>query len=88
MRTQGDCEHIFSGQRGPLTTAQWGRLIKSWGNKAGLERQFAPHTARNSFVWIQHDELMTSITTPMVILNHSTLWQKAPPSIEEPNGLD
>jgi hypothetical protein len=40
-----------------------------------LERQFAPHTARNSFVRIQHDEFKTSITTPMVILNHSTPTQ-------------
>lgn len=70
-----DNEHIYSGQRGALTTAQWGRMIKSWCAAAGLEGQFASHTARKSFVRIQHDEFGTSLTTLMVILNHSTPTQ-------------
>lgn len=74
-RAKCDSEFIYSGQRGALTTAQWGRMIKSWCLEAGLEGQFASHTARKSFVRIQHDEFNTSITTLMVILNHSTPTQ-------------
>jgi integrase len=74
-RAKCDSEFIYSGQRGALTTAQWGRMIKSWCKDAGLEGQFASHTARKSFVRIQHDEFNTSLTTLMVILNHSSPTQ-------------
>jgi integrase len=74
-RKQCDSQFIFSGQRGALTTAQWGRMIKSWCKEAGFEGHFASHTARKSFVRIQHDEFKTSLTTLMVILNHSTPTQ-------------
>lgn len=46
-------------------------MIKTWCKDAGLEGQFASHPARKSFVRIQHDEFKTSLTTLMVILNHS-----------------
>lgn len=74
-RARCECEYIYSGQRGALTTAQWGRMIKTWCKEVGLEGQFASHTARKSFVRIQHDEFKTSLTTLMVILNHSTPTQ-------------
>lgn len=67
--------HIYSGQRGALTTATWGRMIKGWCEAVGLQGRFASHTARKTFVRIQHDAHGTSLTTLMHMLNHATPTQ-------------
>lgn len=66
-----DC-YIYSGQRGQMTTAYWSRLIKGWCEAVGLEGRFASHTARKTFVRLQHDVHGTSLTTLMHMLNHAT----------------
>lgn len=71
-RAKCESEFIYSGQRGPLTTAQFGRMVKTWCKEAGLEGSFAAHTTRKSFVRIHHDEVGTSMATLMTILNHSS----------------
>lgn len=63
---------IYSGQRGALTTAQFGRMVKTWCKEADIEGHFAAHTTRKSFVRIHHDEVGTSMATLMTILNHSS----------------
>lgn len=74
-RSYCDHAHIYSGQRGPLTTATWGRMVKGWCEAVGIEGRFASHTARKTFVRIQHDVHGTSLTTLMHVLNHSTPTQ-------------
>lgn len=71
-RAECEREHIYSGQRGALTTATWGRMVKDWCERAGLVGTFAAHTTRKTFVRVHHDEVGTSMATLMTILNHSS----------------
>ena len=70
-----DCEYIYSGQRGALTTATWGRMVKDWCEAVGLEGRFSSHTARKTFVRLQHDVHGTSLVTLMHMLNHTSPLQ-------------
>lgn len=65
-------EHIVSGQRGPLTTATLGRLVKDWCARAGLEGQFSAHSTRKAFVRIHINEIGTSMPVLMQIGNWSS----------------
>jgi integrase len=76
-RATCDSQFIYSGQRGAMTVATWGRMIKSWCEAVGLAGRFASHTARKTFVRLQHDLHGTSLTTLMHMLNHSTPQQTA-----------
>lgn len=67
-----DSEYIYSGQRGALTTAAWGRMVKAWCHAVGLEGNFSGHTARKTFCRIQHDHFDTSLPVLMTLLNHSS----------------
>jgi|EndMetStandDraft_4_1072995.scaffolds.fasta_scaffold164202_1 integrase len=71
-RSQCRSEFVFSGQRGQLTTAAWGRMVKAWCHAVGLEGSFSGHTARKTFVRIQHDVHGTSLPVLMTVLNHSS----------------
>jgi integrase len=71
-RIECNQHHIYSGQRGAMTTATWSRMIKSWCEAVGLEGKLASHTARKTFVRLQHDVHGTSLTTLMHMLNHAT----------------
>jgi integrase len=71
-RSQCSSEFIYSGQRGQLTTAAWGRMVKAWCHAVGLEGSFSGHTARKTFVRIQHDVHGTSLPVLMTVLNHSS----------------
>lgn len=71
-RRECNSEYIYSGQRGPLTVAQWGRMVKTFCKDAGFEGHFASHTTRKTFVRVHHDELGTSMATLMEILNHAS----------------
>jgi integrase len=55
-----------------MSTETWSRLIKGWCAAAGLEGRFSSHTARKTFVRLQHDEYGVPLTTLMHILNHSS----------------
>lgn len=68
------CDHsyIYSGQRGPLTTATWGRMVKDWCNAAGFEGNFSGHTARKTGVRVRYDEHDVKLATLMHMLNHSS----------------
>lgn len=74
---RGQCEHnhIFSGQRGAMTTATWGRLVKGWCETVGLDGRFASHTARKTFCRIQYEQNGVKLATLMHILNHSSELQ-------------
>lgn len=71
-RARCDSPFIYSGQRGALTTAAWGRMVKHWCEQVGLEGNFCGHTARKTFVRIQHDHFGTSLPVLMTVLNHSS----------------
>lgn len=71
-RATCDSPFIYSGQRGQLTTAAWGRMVKHWCESIGLKGSFAGHTARKTFVRIQHDHFKTSLPVLMTVLNHSS----------------
>jgi len=70
---RGICEHthIFSGQRGTLSTATWSRIVKDLCERAGLVGSFASHTCRKSHVRIQLDEYKTPLYVMMNVLGHS-----------------
>jgi integrase len=74
---QEDSQFIYPAQRGAMTVATWGRMIKSWCKAVGMTGRFASHTARKTFVRLQHDVHGTSLTTLMHMLNHSTPQQTA-----------
>jgi len=71
---RGRCEHeqIASGQRGALTTATLGRLVKGWCEEAGLVGRFSSHSTRKGFVRIHVDEVGTSMAALMTIGNWSS----------------
>lgn len=71
---RGRCEHshIASGQRGALTTATLGRLVKGWCEQAGLVGRFSAHSTRKGFVRIHVDEVGTSMAALMTIGNWSS----------------
>lgn len=71
-RAQCYYDHIYCGQRGPLTVGSWARIVKDLCASAGLDGRFASHTTRKSWVRLQLDEFGTSLQTLMVALNHST----------------
>lgn len=68
------CDHryIYSGQRGPLTTATWGRMVKDWCEQSGFEGNFAGHTTRKTGVRVRYDEHGVKLATLMHMLNHSS----------------
>lgn len=71
---RAECEHpnIYSGQRGALTTATWGRMVKDWCTAAGFEGNFSGHTARKTGVRVRYDEHGVKLATLMHMLNHSS----------------
>jgi integrase len=71
-RAQCDSPFIYSGQRGQITVATWGRMVKAWCEAVGLTGNFSGHTARKTFVRIQHDHYGTSLPVLMTVLNHSS----------------
>jgi integrase len=70
-----ESEFVYSGQRGALTTATWGRSIKAWCESVGFTGNFSGHSARKTFVRVQHDHFGTSLPVLMKVLNHSTELQ-------------
>lgn len=71
-RAKCDHAHIYSGQRGRLTTATWSRMVKGWCEAVGLQGAFSGHTTRKTWARVQHDHFKTSMATLMHALNHSS----------------
>ncbi|MDN4590826.1 hypothetical protein DBA29_20305 [Xenophilus aerolatus] len=71
-RKHCESEFIYSGQRGALTVAQWGRMLKGWCKEVGLEGRFSSHSARKTFCRVSHDEHDVPLIVLMEILNHSS----------------
>jgi integrase len=71
-RARCESVYIYSGQRGRMTTATWGRLVKAWCEETGLKGSFSGHTTRKTWARIQHETFGTSMATLMSALNHST----------------
>jgi integrase len=71
-RAQCDHSYIYSGERGPLTTATWGRMIKGWCLDAGFKGNFSGHTARKTGVRVRYDEHGVKLATLMHMLNHGS----------------
>jgi integrase len=65
-------EFVFSGQRGQLTTAAWGRMVKHWAQLAGLQGRFCGHSTRKTGVRIRYDEHNVKLATLMHMLNHTS----------------
>lgn len=70
-RAECDSEFVYSGQRGQLTVASWGRMIKAWCAAVGLKGNFASHTARKTGVRVRYDEHDVSLATLMHMLSHT-----------------
>lgn len=67
---------MFVGQRGRMTHGYLGKLVRSWFEKAGIDRvNVASHSLRKTFVRIQHETFNVSLGTLMTALNHSTPGQ-------------
>lgn len=71
-RAQCDSEYIYSGQRGSLTVATWGRMVKAWCHAVGYEGNFSSHTCRKTGVRVRYDEHGTSLATLMHMLSHTS----------------
>lgn len=71
-RAQCESEHIYSGQRGPLTVASWGRMVKAWCREVGFDGNFSSHTCRKTGVRVRYDEHGTSLATLMHMLSHTS----------------
>ena len=66
-------EYVFEGQRGMMTVAYYGRLCKTWAEKAGLSSaHVASHSLRKTFVRVNHDHFGVNITTLQWMLNHNS----------------
>lgn len=69
-RGQCENEYIFSGQRGRLTTATFGRMVKQWCKDAGIQGSFCAHTTRKTWVRLQVDHFGTSLPVIMTAIGH------------------
>lgn len=69
-RGQCENEYIFSGQRGRLTTATFGRMVKQWCKDVGLQGSYAAHTTRKTWVRLQVDHFKTSLPVIMTAIGH------------------
>lgn len=70
-------EFCFSGQRGKLTVATLGRLVKSWAQEVGVTSRVSSHSLRKTWCRAmvdQHDEPLYKL---MWALNHSSERQTA-----------
>jgi integrase len=70
-----DAEHLFTGQRGPLTVPSVHRLVKGWCRMINLKGNYGSHTLRKT--WGYHQRVTFGVDIPrlMVCFNHSTQKQ-------------
>jgi integrase len=74
-RPCADEEHLFTGQRGPLTVPSVHRLVKGWCKSINLRGNFGSHSLRKT--WGYHQRVTFGVDIPrlMVCFNHSTQRQ-------------
>lgn len=66
-------ELVFPGQRGPMGTSYFGRMVKSWINEATLiDGRWSTHSLRKTWVYHQHKTFDVELSTLMYALNHSS----------------
>lgn len=65
-------EHVFVGQRGPMSVSYLGRLIKGWCREVGIEGHVATHTMRKTFVRLNYEHFGTPLAVLMRALNHAS----------------
>jgi integrase len=65
-------EYLFEGQRGRLSVGYFGRLVKQWCSKAGIDGQFATHTLRKTFSRVNYEHFGVKLATLMFALNHDS----------------
>lgn len=70
-RAMCESEYIFSGQRGRMATATFGRLVKQWCADVGLKGTFCAHTTRKSWIRLQIDHFGTPLPVVMTAVGHS-----------------
>jgi integrase len=69
-RRECNSPFVFSGQRGRMTTATFGRMVKDWCSKVGLQGSFAAHSTRKTWVRLQVDHFGTSLPVIMTAVGH------------------
>lgn len=74
-RALSDSEWCFSGQRGRLTTATAGRMVKQWAKDVGVRSQVSSHSLRKSWVRAQLDVFKTPLYVCMQALGHHSELQ-------------
>jgi len=70
-----DHEHLFVGQRGPLTVPTINNMVKGWCAEINLRGNFGSHTLRKT--WGYHQRVSFGVDLPrlMVCFNHSSQKQ-------------
>lgn len=64
---------VFPGQRGPMGTSYFGRMVKTWITEATLtDGRWSTHTLRKTWVYHQHKTFDVELSTLMFALNHSS----------------
>jgi integrase len=74
-RPYQDEDHLFQGQRGPITVSYLNRLVKGWAKALNLRGNYGSHTLRKTFGYIKHTVQGASLPELMVCFNHSTQRQ-------------
>jgi integrase len=70
-----DAEHLFTGQRGPLTVPSVHRLVKGWCKMINLKGNYGSHSLRKTWGYHQRKTFNVDIPTLMQCFNHSTQKQ-------------
>lgn len=65
-------EHLFMGQRGPLTVPSMSQLTKKWCKQIGLKGQYALHSLRKTWGYHQRITFKESLPVLMKAYNHSS----------------
>jgi integrase len=70
-----DGEHLFVGQRGPLTVSTVNNMVKAWCREINLKGNYGSHTLRKT--WGYHQRVTFGVDLPrlMVCFNHSSQRQ-------------
>jgi len=70
-----DEEHLFVGQRGPLTVSTVNNMVKAWCREINLSGNYGSHTLRKT--WGYHQRVTFGVDLPrlMVCFNHSSQKQ-------------
>lgn len=68
-------DHLFVGQRGPLTVPTLNRLVKGWCREAGLKGNYGSHTLRKTWGYMMRTKYRASVPLLMACFGHSSQQQ-------------